>query len=59
MARYIDAEEVEQRLLYYVSHTTERSREHYAYNVALREVKYQPEADVEEVKRCKNGRRQA
>lgn len=53
MARYIDADDVAQRLMYYMSHTPERCGEHYAYKAALKEVVGSPTADVEEVKHGK------
>ena len=50
MARYIDADNLAQRIMYYMSHTPERCGEHYAYKVALKEIVGSPTADVVEVK---------
>ena len=50
MARYIDADDVAQRIMYYMSHVPERCGEHYAYKAALKEIVGRPTADVEEVK---------
>ena len=50
MARYIDADDVAQRIMYYMSHVPERCGEHYAYKAALKEIVGSPTADVEEVK---------
>ena len=54
MARYIDADDVAQRIMYYMSHTPERCGEHYAYKAALKEIVGSPTADAVEVVRCKN-----
>ena len=50
MARYIDADNVAQRIMYYMSHIPERCGEHYAYKTALKEIVGSPTADVKEVK---------
>lgn len=50
MARYIDVDDVAQRIMYYMSHVPERCGEHYAYKAALKEIVGSPTADVEEVK---------
>ena len=50
MARYIDADNLAQRIMYYMSHTPERCGEHYAYKAALKEIVGSPTADVVEVK---------
>ena len=50
MARYIDVEELTNRLVYCYEHTPEESREHYAYGVVLREIDSIPISDVEEVR---------
>ena len=50
MARYIDADDAAQRIMYYMSHTPERCGEHYAYKAALKEIVGSPTANVAEVK---------
>ncbi len=50
MARYIDAEEITRRIVYYYGHTNEGSGERYAYGIALKEVERTPTADVVEVR---------
>lgn len=50
MARYIDAEEITRRILYFYHHTNNGSGEHYAYATALSQIDHTPTADVEEVK---------
>lgn len=48
-AEYIDRSSLVARMKYYEKHTTEESGEHYAYSVALREIRNAPAADVAEV----------
>ena len=48
-AEYLDRSSLVARMKYYEKHTTEESGEHYAYSVALREIRNAPAADVEEV----------
>lgn len=43
---YLDKSGLAARLEYYKEHTPEESGEHYAYSVALREVRNAPAADV-------------
>lgn len=43
---YLDRSGLAARLEYYKEHTPEESGEHYAYSVALREVRNAPAADV-------------
>lgn len=43
---YLDRSGLAARLEYYKEHTSEESGEHYAYSVALREVRNAPAADV-------------
>ena len=50
MARYIDAEEITRRIVYYHGHTNEGCGEHYAYGVTLKEIDKTPTADVVEVR---------
>ena len=50
MARYVDAEKITRRIVYYYGHTNEGCGEHYAYSVALKEIDRTPTADVVEVK---------
>ena len=56
MARYIDAEEITRRILYFYHHTNNGSGEHYAYAKALSQIDHTPTADVVEVVRCKDCR---
>ena len=49
MARYIDADMLQDRMIYYYEHNGESDKEHYAYSVALRETRNAPTADVVEV----------
>lgn len=51
IAEYLDRSSLVARMKYYEEHTTEESGEHYAYSVALREIRNAPAADVAEV-RC-------
>lgn len=53
IAEYLDRSSLVARMKYYEEHTTEESGEHYAYSVALREIRNAPAADVAEVVRCK------
>ena len=53
-AEYLDRSSLVARMKYYEKHTTEESGEHYAYSVALREIRNAPAADVVEVVRCKD-----
>ena len=48
-AEYLDRSSLVARMKYYEEHTTEESGEHYAYSVALREIRNAPAADVAEV----------
>lgn len=48
-AEYIGRSSLVARMKYYEEHTTEESGEHYAYSVALREIRNAPAADVAEV----------
>lgn len=50
-AEYLDRSSLVARMKYYEKHTTEESGEHYAYSVALREIRNAPAADVAEVVR--------
>ena len=50
MARFIDAEEITRRILYFYHHTKGDSGEHYAYAKALSQIDHTPTADVVEVK---------
>ena len=50
MPRYIDADNLAQRIMYYMSHTPERCGEYYAYKAALKEIVGSPTANVVEVK---------
>lgn len=45
-AEYLDRGSLVERMEYYKNHTTEESGEHYAYSVALREIRNAPAADV-------------
>ena len=45
-AEYLDRSSLVARMEYYEGHTTEESGEHYAYSVALREIRNAPAADV-------------
>lgn len=45
-AEYLDRSSLVARMKYYEKHTTEESGEHYAYSVALREIRNAPAADV-------------
>lgn len=56
IAEYLDRSSLVARMKYYEEHTTEESGEHYAYSVALREIRNAPAADVAEVVRCKDCR---
>lgn len=49
IAEYLDRSSLVARMKYYEEHTTEESGEHYAYSVALREIRNAPAADVAEV----------
>lgn len=46
IAEYLDRSSLVARMKYYEEHTTEESGEHYAYSVALREIRNAPAADV-------------
>lgn len=48
-AEYLDRSSLVARMKYYEKHTTEESGEHYAYSVALSEIRNAPAADVAEV----------
>lgn len=50
IAEYLDRSSLVARMKYYEEHTTEESGEHYAYSVALREIRNAPAADVAEVR---------
>ena len=50
MARYIDAEEITRKILYFYHHTINGGGEHYAYAKALSQIDHTPTADVVEVK---------
>lgn len=52
-AEYLDRSSLVARMEYYEKHTTEESGEHYAYSVALREIRNAPAADVVEVVHAK------
>ena len=54
IAEYLDRSSLVARMKYYEKHTTEESGEHYAYSVALREIRNAPAADVAPVVRCKD-----
>jgi hypothetical protein len=54
IAEYLDRSSLVARMKYYEEHTTEESGEHYAYSVALREIRNAPAADVAEVVRCRD-----
>ena len=54
IAEYLDRSSLVARMKYYEEHTTEESGEHYAYSVALREIRNAPAADVAPVVRCKD-----
>lgn len=43
---YLDRSSLVARMKYYENHTAEESGEHYAYAVALREIRNAPAADV-------------
>ena len=45
-AEYLDRSSLVARMKYYEKHTTEESGEHYAYSVALREIRNAHAADV-------------
>ncbi len=45
-AEYLNRSSLVARMKYYEKHTTEESGEHYAYSVALREIRNAPAADV-------------
>lgn len=45
-AEYLDRSSLVARMKYYEEHTTEEAGEHYAYSVALREIRNAPAADV-------------
>lgn len=53
-AEYLDRSSLVARMKYYEKHTTEESGEHYAYSVALREIRNAPAADVVPVVPCKD-----
>ena len=53
-AEYLNRSSLVARMKCYEKHTTEESGEHYAYSVALREIRNAPAADVAEVVRCKD-----
>ena len=55
-AEYLNRSSLVARMKYYEKHTTEESGEHYAYSVALREIRNAPAADVAPVVRCKDCR---
>lgn len=46
ISEYLDRGSLVARMKYYKEHTTEESGEHYAYTVALREIRNAPAADV-------------
>ena len=56
-AEYLDRSSLVARMKYYEKHTTEESGEHYAYSVALREIRNAPAADVVEVVHERDERR--
>lgn len=56
IAEYLDKGSLVARMGYYKEHTTEGSGEHYAYGVALREIRNAPAANVAPVVRCENCR---
>ena len=49
-AEYLNRSSLVARMKCYEKHTTEESGEHYAYSVALREIRNAPAADVAEVR---------
>lgn len=51
ISEYLDRGSLVARMEYYKEHTTEESGEHYAYTVALREIRNAPAADVAPVVR--------
>lgn len=51
IAEYLDRGGLVARMEYYKGHTAEESGEHYAYSVALREIRNAPTADVAPVVR--------
>lgn len=53
---YLDRSSLAARMEYYKRHTTEESGEHYAYTVALREIRNAPAADVAPVVHCRHCR---
>lgn len=53
-AEYLDKSDLVARMEYYEKHTTKESGEHYAYSVALREIRNAPAADVTQVVRCRD-----
>ena len=54
IAEYLNRSSLVARMKYYEEHTTKESGEHYAYSVALREIRNAPAADIAEVVRCKD-----
>ena len=54
IAEYLDRGSLAARMEYYKEHTAEESGEHYAYSVALREIRNAPAADVAPVVHCKD-----
>ena len=54
IAEYLDRGSLVARMEYYKEHTAEESGEHYAYSVALREIRNAPAADVAPMVRCKD-----
>jgi hypothetical protein len=56
IAEYLDRGSLVARMEYYKEHTAEESGEHYAYSVALREIRNAHAADVAPVVRCENCR---
>jgi hypothetical protein len=54
IAEYLDRGSLVARMEYYKEHTAEESGEHYAYSVALREIRNAPAADVAPVVQCKD-----
>lgn len=55
-SEYLDRSSLAARMEYYKRHTTEESGEHYAYTVALREIRNAPAADVAPVVHCRHCR---
>lgn len=56
IAECLDRGSLVARMEYYKEHTAEESGEHYAYSVALREIRNAPAADVAPVVHCRHCR---